>query len=178
MAKLELRRYDDPILRKKAVPIGLITSEIEQLAKDMIETMLHANGVGLAGPQVGQLVRIFVIRDEVVGPDEEYSFGTPEVLINPTLSHPSEQKVGMVEGCLSLPGLYVEVIRPKKIHVQYMNLQGEWIEEDLDAFRARVIMHENDHLNGVLTIDRLDKATRKKIEPNLLAIKKKFPVLK
>ncbi len=171
---LELRKYDDPILRKKAEPIDAITSEIEQLAQDMIETMLHANGVGLAGPQVGKLLRIFIIRDEVAGVGEEYLFGPPEVIINPTLSHPSEEKVIMVEGCLSLPGLYVEVLRPKKIHIQYMNLQGEWKEEDLDAFRARVIMHENDHLNGVLTIDRLTKEARKKVQPQLLAIKKKI----
>ena len=103
MAKLELRKYDDPILRKKAAAIDTNTSEIEQLASDMMETMIHANGIGLAGPQVGQLLRIFVIRDEIEGLDG-YTFKEPEVVINPTLSRPSEEKVGMVEGCLSLPG--------------------------------------------------------------------------
>lgn len=173
MAKLELRRYDDPILRKKAAPVDEITPEIIRLAEDMIETMLASNGVGLAGPQVGQLLRIFIIRDEKID-DGDYVLGAPEVIINPTLSNPSEEKVSMVEGCLSLPGLYVEVIRPKKIHIRYLNLKGEWIEEKLDEFRARVTMHENDHLNGVLTIDRIDKRKRKMVEPNLLAIKKKY----
>lgn len=174
MPKLELRRYDDPILRKKAAPIDAITPEIEQLATDMIETMIASNGVGLAGPQVGQLLRIFIIRDETMNSVGEYVLGPPEVVINPILSNPSQEKVSMVEGCLSLPGLYIEVIRPKKIHIRYMNLKGEWMEEDLDEFRARVTMHENDHLNGVLTIDRVDKKQRKMIEPNLVAIKKKF----
>ncbi len=174
MAKLTLRRYDDSILRKKASPIEAITPEIERLAADMIETMIHANGVGLAGPQIGQLLRIFIIRDEIMEAGGEYVLGPPEVIINPTLSNPSEEKVSMVEGCLSLPGLYVEITRPKKIHMRYMNLKGEWIEEFLDDFRARVTMHENDHLNGVLSIDRIDKRERKKVEPNLLAIKKKY----
>jgi peptide deformylase len=174
MAKLPLRRYDDPILRKKALLIEEITPEIERLAADMIETMVTSNGVGLAGPQVGHLLRIFIIRDEVLGLDGQYKVGSPEVIINPTLSNPSEEKVVMVEGCLSLPGLYLEVVRPKKIHVRYMNLKGEWVEEMLDEFRARVTMHENDHLNGVLTIDRIDKQKRKKAEPHLLAIKKKY----
>jgi peptide deformylase len=174
MAKLELRRYDDPVLRKKAALIDAITAEIEQLAEDMIETMVASNGVGLAGPQVGRLLRIFIIRDEKLNPEGHYLLGDPEVIINPTLSNPSEEKVSMLEGCLSLPGLYIEVIRPKKIHVRYMNLKGEWVEEELDEFRARVTMHENDHLNGVLTIDRIDKRKRKTIEPNLLAIKKKY----
>jgi peptide deformylase len=123
---------------------------------------------------VGRLLRIFIIREEMTNSAGEYVLGTPEVIINPILSNPSQEKVSMVEGCLSLPGLYLEVIRPKKIHIRYMNLKGEWLEEDLDAFRARVTMHENDHLNGVLTIDRVDKKKRKAIEPNLFAIKKKF----
>jgi len=174
MAKLALRRYDDPILRKKAVSVEAITPAIERLAADMVETMVGSNGVGLAGPQIGQLLRIFIIRDEMLAEDGNYVMGPPEVIINPTLSSPSEEKVSMVEGCLSLPGLYVDVIRPKVIHVRYMNLKGEWVEEMLDGFRARVTMHENDHLNGVLTIDRIDKRERKKAEPHLLAIKKKY----
>ncbi len=174
MAKLEIRKYDDPVLRKKAVLIDAITPEIERLANDMIETMIASKGVGLAGPQVGQLLRIFIIRDETMDSVGEYILGPPEVIINPTLSNPSEERVSMLEGCLSLPGLHLEVIRPQKMHVRYMNLKGEWIEEELDEFRARVTMHENDHLNGVLIIDRIDKRKRKMIEPNLLAIKKKF----
>ena len=174
MAKLPIRRYDDPVLRKQALPIEALTPEVEQLAKDMIETMIHANGIGLAGPQVGMLLRIFVIREEKVGADGQYYMEEPEVIINPTLSKPSAEKESMLEGCLSLPGLYIEVVRPKEINIRYQNIKGEWVEERLLNFRARMMMHENDHLNGVLTIDRMDKRERKKIEPQLQMMDKKF----
>lgn len=172
--KLPLSIYDAEVLRKRALPVEEITPEIIQFAHNMIETMIDSNGVGLAAPQVGRLVRIFIIRDEKLEPDGSYSLGDPEVIINPHLSKPSAEKVSMLEGCLSLPGLHVEVVRPKSIHIRYQNLKGEWIEEALSNFRARVTMHENDHLNGVLTIDRIEKRERKKIEAHLLAIKKKY----
>lgn len=82
----------------------------------------------------------------------------------------------MSEGCMSLPKLHVEVTRPSEIHVTYQNLKGETIEEHLKDFRARMFMHENDHLNGVLTIDRMDPKERKKIEPALRALKEKYSV--
>jgi len=96
------------------------------------------------------------------------------VIINPVLSSPSEEKVSMLEGCMSLPDLHVEVVRPKSIHVSYQNLLGETIEEDLFDFRARMFMHENDHLNGVLHIDRMDPKERKQIEQLLREMKKKY----
>ncbi len=172
--KRALYYYDDEMLRRRALPVDVITPEIVQLAEDMIETMIASNGVGLAAPQVGKLLRLFIIRNEVVGPDGKPMLGPPEVIINPVLSKPSEEKIPMQEGCLSLPGLYVDVVRPKAIHVRYQNLKGEWIEELLDDFRARVTMHENDHLNGVLIIDRISKDERKKIEPHLKQIKVKY----
>jgi peptide deformylase len=170
---LPLRYYDDPILRTKALPIEKITPEIVQLAEGMIETMVSSNGVGLAGPQVGKLLRIFIIRDERIE-GEDYVLGPPEVIINPTLTNPSKERCSMLEGCLSLPGLHISVSRPKSIDVRYQNIKGEWIEERLTDFRARVMMHENDHLEGLLTIHRISKPEQKKIEPQLLAIKRKY----
>jgi peptide deformylase len=174
MARLQLRKYDDPILRKQTASIEEITPEIEQLAHDMIETMCASNGVGLAAPQIGQLLKIFIIRDEFENEKGEYDLKEPEVMINPTLSNPSKERTSRLEGCLSLPGLFVNVVRPKQIHIRYMNLKGEFVEEVLDEFRARVAMHENDHLNGTLTIDRINKKERKSVEPKLLAIRKKY----
>ena len=174
MSKLLVRKYDDPVLRKQALPIEAITPEIEKLGKDMVETMILHKGVGLAGPQVGALLRIFVIQDEQVNALGEWVVSPPEIIINPTLSKPSAEKETMQEGCLSLPGLHVDVVRPKSIHIRYQNLKGEWIDEVATDFRARVMMHENDHLNGVLTVDRMDKGERKKIEPQLQAIDKKY----
>jgi len=174
MSKFTVRRYEDPILRGRALPIEEITPEIEKLGNDLIETMRLYRGVGLAAVQVGILLRIFVIQDEKINSSGEWVVCEPEIIINPTLSNPSQEKELMQEGCISLPGLYVDVLRPKTINVRYQNVKGEWIEEHLSGFRARVMMHENDHLNGVLTIDRLDKAARKKVESQLQAINKKY----
>jgi peptide deformylase len=163
--------YGHPVLRVKAKLIAKIDEEIIQLANDMIETMIHYNGIGLAAPQIGVSLRIFVIREEILNPDGNYSLGPNEVIINPVLSSPSKETETMLEGCLSLPKLHVEVSRPKKITVRYQNLKGEYLEETLDTFRGRMMMHENDHLNGVLTIDRMDPKERKKIDPFLREIK-------
>lgn len=171
---LKIRYYGDPILRQRAKEIAEITPEIAKIAADMIETMLHHNGIGLAGPQVGVALRIFVIREEMLQDDGRYVYGAPEVFINPMITDPSEELESMLEGCLSLPRLHVEVIRPKKIKIRYQNLKGEMVEEVLDTFRGRMLMHENDHLNGVLTIDRMDPKERKKVEPFLRAIKEKY----
>ena len=172
--KLPVYKFAAEVLRKRALPVDEITPEIVKLAHDMVETMIAADGVGIAAPQVGKLVRIFVRRDEILESNGSYSLGPPEVIINPHLSKPSAEKEAMLEGCLSLPGLHVEVVRPTSIHLRYQNLKGEWVEEELHGFLARVTMHENDHLNGVLTIDRLDKKERKKLDLQLAAIDKKY----
>ena len=171
--KLRIHYYGDPVLRAKAQPIAEITPEIVELAHDMVEAMVHYNGVGLAGPQVGKLLRIYVFRDEWINPEGRYELGHPQVAINPVLSSPSKETEAMLEGCLSLPNLHVKVSRPKRIHIRYQNLKGEFIEQDLENFLARVNMHENDHLNGVLHIDRATPKDRKSIEPALQKIKQK-----
>lgn len=174
-SKLKIRYYGHPDLRTKAKPIEVITPEIVQIAEDMLATMLSMdNCIGFAGPQLGILLRIFVIREEIFLPDNKYTFGEPEVIINPILSSPSEEQEAMIEGCMSLPGLHVEVVRPKSICVRYQNLKGEIIDTEVSDFRARMFMHENDHLNGVLLIDRMDPKERKKIEPLLRAMKTKY----
>ncbi|OGN65243.1 MAG: peptide deformylase [Chlamydiae bacterium RIFCSPHIGHO2_12_FULL_49_9] len=171
--KLKIHRYGDSVLRQKAHPISEVTDEVRAFARDLIEAMIDHNGVGLAATQAGKLLRIFVIRDETTNAAGESILGEPEVMINPVLSKPSKETVSMTEGCISLPGLRVDVVRPKSIHIRYQNLQGEWVEEILEEFRARVAMHENDHLNGTLIIDRIDANLRKKIEPQLRKIKQK-----
>ena len=172
---LPLCYYDDPILRKKAQPIQEITPEIVMLSEDMIETMIDQhNGVGLAGPQVGKLLRIFIIRDEFVLPDGKWDFGPPEVMINPQLSEPTPETAVMSEGCLSIPGIHMDVTRPAGMKIRYQKLNGEWVEEAVSKFRARVIMHENDHLNGVLFIDRLTPEERARVAPQLRAVKQKY----
>ncbi|MDP1608161.1 MAG: peptide deformylase [Chlamydiales bacterium] len=164
--------YGDPILRRKADPIGEMTPEIHQLIEQMLETMVHENGVGLAAPQVGHSLRLFVLRDEITDESGEFCFSPPEVVINPEFSDPSDELQIDLEGCLSIPKIQVEVARPLKIHVRYQNLKGESISELLEGFRARVFMHENDHLNGRLMIDRVQSdVIRKRLAPALQKIK-------
>lgn len=174
-SKFQIRYYGHKDLRVKAKEVEAVTPEIVRLCEDMLEMMLSLdNCIGFAGPQLGILKRIFVIREEKFLPNNQYEFGPPEVIINPVLTAPSEEVETMLEGCMSLPNLHVEVTRPKSIHVRYQNIKGEFVEERLDDFRARMFMHENDHLNGVLHIDRMDPKERKKIEPLLRAMKQKY----
>ncbi|MBM3184330.1 MAG: peptide deformylase [Chlamydiae bacterium] len=172
--KLPIRYFGDPVLRQKAEPISEITPEIIQFAHDLVETMIAHHGVGLAASQVGKLLRIYVFRDEWLNDKGQYELGHPQIAINTTFSNPSKETEEMLEGCLSLPGLHVKVKRPKKIHIRYQNLKGEWVEQDLDGFLARVNMHENDHLNGVLHIDRASAKDRKAMESALQKIKQKY----
>lgn len=169
--KLNLRYYGDSILRKTALRIDEITPEIVQLSQDMIETMNDYQAVGLAAPQIGCLLRIYVFRDFHSISEDNYHFGPPEIAINPEISSPSKEMEEMVEGCLSLPDLHVTVKRPKKIHIRYQDIHGNWEESDLEGFIARVNMHENDHLNGVLHIDRTSSKERKAVQPLLQKIK-------
>jgi peptide deformylase len=172
--RLPLYYYGHPMLRKHCEPVKEITDGIRQLVADMILTMDENNGAGLAAPQVGFPVRLFVLRYYIEGPDGHYRLSAPQVYINPKLSNPSQQTIVDSEGCLSFPHLRIDVERPLKITVEATDLNGEAFVEELEGYNARIRMHENDHINGVLHIDRIDAHARNKIEPFLREIKKKF----
>ncbi|MEE1611717.1 peptide deformylase [Microvirga sp. CF3016] len=148
----------DSKLRLVSEPIKEITSEIRQLADDMLETMYDAPGVGLAAIQIGVPVRM-VTMDVSKSEDERQ----PMVLINPEILWASEEKRVYEEGCLSIPEYYEEVERPDRVRFRYMNLQGETIEQDADGLLATCVQHEIDHLNGVLFIDYLSKLKRDRV---------------
>lgn len=172
--KLSLTYYGNPILRKKGELIQEITDEIRQLAIDMIETCDANNGIGLAAQQVGKALKLFVLRRYIQLPDGKWGISEPKVYINTKiLDHSKETEVD-IEGCLSFPNLRLSIERPSKIKVESTNLNEERIVEELEGYNARVIMHENDHTNGVLYIDRIDEKTRHMIEPELREIKKRF----
>jgi peptide deformylase len=171
---LQIRYYGDKILRVKCKPVEKITDEIRILVANMIETMDAAKGAGLAAPQVGHDLRIFVLRNYIEMPEGDLSLSDPMVYINPILSNPSHEKDSDTEGCLSIPGLRAEVDRPLKIRVEAMGIDGVPFIEEVEGYNARVRMHENDHLNGVLYIDRLNLRARKKLEPALKEIQKKY----
>jgi peptide deformylase len=172
--KLPILYYGHPTLRLKCAPVEEITDDIKQLVADMIETMDACDGVGIAAPQVGRAIRLFVLRNYIEADDGSFTMSDPIVYINPKLSNPSDEVDEDIEGCLSLPGLRLSVNRPLKIFVEATDLNGNVFQEEIEGYNARVRMHENDHINGVLFIDRVDQATKKKIEPILKDIKKKF----
>ena len=137
---------DNPILRKKAEEVKEITAEIKQLVLDMIETMEAKDGIGLAAPQVSQLLQIIIAKPEA---NKEAL-----VLINPQIKKTSRKKDVMEEGCLSLPNLSVPVARPVKITVQGLALNGQSVKIKAKGLLARVIQHEIDHLDGTLIVDK------------------------
>lgn len=144
----------DRLLRQKAVPVKDINDEIRQMARTMLETMRSGKGLGLAGPQVGFLKRIFVTHTEKEG---------PMVFINPSIIWTSQEQTECEEGCLSLPGMYADVRRPEKIRVQAWNEKGRAFNLEVAGILARVIQHENDHLEGILFIDRINEIKRQKL---------------
>ena len=136
----------DEILTKKCKPVTKVTDRIKVLCEDMLETMREADGVGLAAPQVGVMKRIFVCRPELDKFEQEY------VMINPEIIE-KEGEQESAEGCLSVPGYIGMLKRPERVKLRAMNLDGEIKEYEFSGFAATCIMHENDHLDGVVYPD-------------------------
>jgi peptide deformylase len=150
MAPYRIRVVGDPVLRQRAAEVTTIDGRLAKLADDMIVTMYEAPGVGLAAPQVGVEKRLFV-----------YDIGEgPRTLINPEIVE-SDGEWGYEEGCLSVPGLSWEIVRPKVVHLTGVDLDGNEVSIEADELLARCFQHELDHLDGVLIIERLDPDTRK-----------------
>jgi peptide deformylase len=161
--ELPILTYPDPILSKKAVDVTEFTPELEQLVTDMLYTMYHAPGIGLAAPQVGKGLRLFVLdvdydRETVTnsaGKEEtRLSNFRPMVFINPVITGTSGTTT-YEEGCLSVPGVYEEVKRYQSIHVKYLDVKGQQHELEADDLLSICIQHENDHLDGIVFIERL-----------------------
>ena len=173
--KWRFRYYDDPILRQHSEPIEEITEEIQELARFMIDYADNHNGIGLSAIQVGVPIRMFVLRDYIVLPDGQWTVSPPKVFINPKIVWKSKETTIDTEGCMSLPGISPGPIeRPFKAVIEALDINGNPFSEEREGLNARVSFHENDHLNGVLQIDRLPPAVRKKITPQLNEIKKKY----
>lgn len=160
---LPLAYYGDPILRKKANPIPKITPDIEKLVEEMIETMDASEGIGIAAPQVHHSIRLFIYRVPIIKESGALELGSVQVCINPQLSEPSKETVMLQEGCISIPGIRTEVERPEEITLEWTNLEGQGMKRRFSGWEARVIMHEKDHLDGVLHIDRVDAKVRSKL---------------
>ncbi|MFA5388405.1 MAG: peptide deformylase [Candidatus Omnitrophota bacterium] len=156
MAKLEIKIYPDPVLKKKAADVERVGDYERKIAYDMIETMRYANGVGLAAPQVGISKRMIVVEDT------ESDNRAALVFINPKITK-KKGKTKFCEGCLSLPSVSSDVTRPEFITVEALNLDGNVLKLDAGGLLARIIQHETDHLDGIVFIDRIGFLKRKKI---------------
>ncbi len=165
--------FGNPVLRQKSKHIDTINKEVRETAQDLIDTVKALDGAGLAAPQIGIALRIFVICFEN-GEDKDrmpVKSNEPQVFINPKVKLVDSKSATLEEGCLSIPNICENVVRPETIIVEAMDLDGKVFKETATGWRARVIMHENDHLNGVLFIDRLDPKIRKTLQPVLRKIK-------
>ena len=148
---LEVRKFGDPVLKTRAAPVENFDESLARLTQDMLATMRDHEGVGLAANQVGRLKRVFVAAIE----DEEYVF------VNPVLSDWSETTESVPEGCLSIPGIQVDVERPTAVTLSGQDASGEPLELRATDLLARVLQHEVDHLDGVMILDRTDRQSRK-----------------
>ncbi len=169
MALLKIHTYGSVVLRKKAEPIKEIEEKHLMLAIDMLETMYDASGLGLAAPQIGKSVRLIVVD---VSPMTENKNPEPIILFNPEIIKSSDE-YQYQEGCLSFPNIFVNVTRPAKITVSAVNEKKEKIIlENIDGMLARCILHEIDHLDGVLFIDKISPADRLLIKNKLKKLSK------
>ena len=188
---LPIRRYGDPVLRKEAQEITSNTPELQTLIDNMFETMKNADGVGLAAPQIGESIRLFVV--DVRHYEEDYQEKTGEpfpdawkecmVFINPEIIAESDEESEFEEGCLSVPNIHEMVTRPSKISLQYLDRHFTPQKMEVDKLMARVIQHEHDHLDGILFLDHMSAFKRRMLQRKLRDIQRgvletKYPMAK
>jgi len=174
--------YGDPLLKKKAKQIDASFPGFKELIADMYETMYAAQGVGLAAPQVGHSIRIFIVdgapfateneEDEEEDLDAMSLIDFKKVFVNPQIISESGEKWGFTEGCLSIPNIREEVMRQPEVLLRYMDENFNQFEETFTGYRARIIQHEYDHLEGILFTDRISVLRRRMLQGKLNDISK------
>ena len=175
---LPIIAYGDPVLRKRAKLIEPGSIDVKALSANMFETMYAASGVGLAAPQIGQSIRMFVVDGEPLNEDEAEEdidktlIGFKKIFINPEIIEEAGDDWGFEEGCLSIPGIRGEVFRPEIIVIRYFDTDWKEYEEEYEGMAARIIQHEYDHLDGKLFTDYLPTLRRTLIKRKLADITK------
>lgn len=182
---LPIVAYGDPVLREETEEIGEDYPKLKELIANMYDTMYNAPGVGLAAPQIGLPIRLFVVdtvqmfeEDEDGKPKKkrkklkEEEKGIIKAFINPIIIEESTKMCPYEEGCLSIPGIHEEIMRPEKITIEYLNEDFELVTESYDGLTARVIQHEYDHLEGILFTDKLKPLKKQLIRKRLDRISK------
>ena len=162
--KLKIVAYGDPLLRKESEDIEPDYPNLEELILDMFDSMKVSNGVGLAAPQIGFSIKLFVIDSTEV---KDIKVGMHKVFINPEILEYSGKRYSHEEGCLSIPNIHEDVIREDKIRIWYQDENFNEFEEEYDGFNARIIQHEYDHLMGKLFIDRISPLKKKLLKRKL-----------
>lgn len=172
MTILPVYTYPDPILKQKSLPVETIDASTKMLMDNMLKTMYHDNGVGLAAVQVGVLKRIIVMDlqndDEVARPKGFY----PLYLVNPELTYTSDEKIAAMEACLSVPAQNIEVARASGVKIKFIDYYGKPQELEADGWLARAIQHEMDHLDGKILIDYLSSIKKDIVIRKLKKLKK------
>ena len=193
---LPILAYGSPILKKEAVEIDESFEGLNELIENMFETMYEARGVGLASPQVGQSIRMFIVdaspfaeveEGEEPDPLAEGLEGFKKVFINPIMEDEEGEEWAFKEGCLSIPKIREEILRKPNIKISYYDETWKFQEEEYEGYAARIIQHEYDHVDGVLFTDRLSALKKRLIKKKLIEISRgeievpyrmKFPLVK
>lgn len=169
---LPIVAYGDPILKKEAEEIESDYPALKELLANMYETMYKAEGVGLAAPQIGKSIRIFIVDASPFEDEDPKLKGFKKTFINPIIVEEEGKDWGFNEGCLSIPGVREDVMRKPKITIEYMDENFDLIEEEYDGIAARIIQHEYDHIEGVLFTDKINPLKRRLLSTKLNNISK------
>jgi peptide deformylase len=164
--------YGHSILRKVAVDIDKEYPELKQFISDMFETMYYSDGLGLAAPQVGKSIRIFVIDGTAVAEDDPELADFKKVFINARITERSADLVPMSEGCLSIPHLREEVMRESRVRIKYYDENWNFHDDVFEGYKARIVQHEYDHLDGIMFTDKLSPIRKRLLKSKLTAISK------
>lgn len=168
---LPIYLYGAEVLRERARIIEK-GEDLGTLVADMWETLERAEGVGLAAPQVGEAIRLLIVDGTPLSEDLPYLVNFKKVMINPEVIEESDELATYSEGCLSIPDIHLDVTRPEKIKVKYMNENYEEIIEEFEEYACRIVQHEMDHLDGVMFVDRIAPIRRKMVGSKLSNISK------
>ncbi|BCY08334.1 peptide deformylase [Actinoplanes sp. L3-i22] len=158
MTVVPIRKVGDPVLRQVAAPVIDFDAELDRLVQDLTETLTRSGGAGLAAPQIGVGLRVFAISPELPGNDLRLDH-----LVNPVLEFPDEAEQSGPEGCLSIPGIYLDTRRRTNVLAKGYTKKGDPVQVVGDGILSRCMQHETDHLDGILFIDRQDEAGRQRL---------------
>jgi peptide deformylase len=164
--------YGDPVLRKRAKEIEKNSIDLKAFVQDMFDTMYAAHGIGLAAPQIGKGIRVFVVDGTTLDDVEDDMTGFKKVFINPELLDESGDEWEFEEGCLSIPNIREKITRPEKLKIRYFDEEWNQKTEEYDGMKARIIQHEYDHLDGKMFVDYLSPLKKRMLKGKLTDISK------